>query len=263
MTLLSHSRTNVDDSNYSNRFKSAKQSPKFTLSKNPDDNQKTYERTVQQPLICALRSTKPEIAIQLLEHGSDPNSVDCDCRYSMQNSWMRINGQTALDIVESHLDTLRKEHEELRERIAKEETTSTLASLREQLDACLATFEEGSYQHWAASRRFEEVLETHESRTDVRNASLNTNRKDGVKLKEKAVSEAIATVEEVRDALISKGAKTFKDLYPELKDRLEKPWRRQDTRRSRSEEPAPSAIEFKFVNVEHVSEAAHEAYLKL
>jgi hypothetical protein len=223
-----------------------------------EDNQRRYYGMVEQPLIIALRSSHPETAIQLLERGADPNVVTSSSQNYMQ-AWYysRFTGESALDLAENHLAALR--------RYEGETQTSSAPSLPEGMDIYLKKFEEGTYQHWVVSEEinrrrasYREDLKRYEQQKTA------SGSPPGVKEKEVAIAGALETMEKVREALLAKGAKTFADLHPEFKDRLETPsnnrWNYSTFHHTNT---GPFKYTFSFQNVNDVTETRKAAYLKL
>lgn len=221
-----------------------------------EDNQKSYKQMVQQPLLIALQSAHPETAITLLERGADPNVVTTSSQYYMQASWYsHFTGESALDVANKHLNALRA---------FKGDTTSP-PSLPEGIDIYIKKFKEGTYQHWLVSKAIDGLRKGHnKSVKQYEKTKTLPGHNAGVKEKEAAIAEAIKTMEKVKEALVAKGAKTFLDLHPEFKDRMETP-RNHWSYRYGGTNPAdePFKYTFSFHNVTDVTEARKEAYFKL
>lgn len=74
----------------------------------PERNRETFEKNTEQPLIVAIRSRRPIMAIELLERGADPNTITTEGHSVIINDWARGNqrGRAALDLVRDSLKTL-------------------------------------------------------------------------------------------------------------------------------------------------------------
>lgn len=221
-----------------------------------EDNQKSYKQMVQQPLLIALQSAHPETAITLLERGADPNVVTTSSQYYMQASWYsHFTGESALDVANKHLNALRE---------FKGDTTSP-PSLPEGIDIYIKKFKAGTYQHWLVSKEIDGLRKGHcKSVKQYEKTKTLPGHNAGVKEKEAAIAEAIKTMEKVKEALVAKGGKTFLELHPEFKDRMETP-RNHWSYRFGGAKPAeePFKYTFSFYNVTDVTEARKEAYFKL
>jgi ankyrin repeat protein len=239
-------------------LKSAKQSTAMEYQLHTfEDNQKRYKQMVQQPLILALQSSNPEVAIDLLERGADPNVVENSAQYSMLATWhSRFSGGSALDIANNQI----KDLDEYKENTAARTTRPTM---REGADTYLEKFEEGTYEHWVVSKEISRLKKSYDR--DLKKYEKNKvldDRASGFKEKKAAIAEAKKRMEKVRDALLAKGAKTFVEIYPEFKDLL-------DTSRYRGYSPVnqdstgPFKYNFSFRNVIDATGARNVAYLKL
>lgn len=240
------------------RLKSAKQSANMgNRLRTLEENQKSYKQMVEQPLILALKSTNPESAIALLERGADPNVVTSTSQYYMQASWYsRFTAETALDLANKHLKVLREYKGE----------ASLCPRLPDGADTYLEKFKEGTYQHWVVSKEIDKLREKFQKDLKVyeENKADKTNKAPGVEEKESAIAEAIKTMEKVKEVLLAKGAKTFVEAYPEFKDRFESASTNHWNYGAMGNKTAePYKFTFSFANVNDVTEARKEAYLKL
>ncbi|KAJ4295986.1 hypothetical protein N0V88_004688 [Collariella sp. IMI 366227] len=248
---------------FENWLKAAKESANVESQlRTLEDNQKLYRRTMEQPLIQAINCPTPEIALELLERGADPNIITPWSQQCLQNSWYsRFNAESALDLVDKQLAALREYKEDATK-------TSTRPKLQEGIDTYLSNFEEGTYKHWTVSKAIKLAKHWHK-------AALKTFEKNNKAFKGEPVVDAIAaktalikkateTMEKIREALVAKGAKLFEELYPEFKDRLEDRNHRYNHQSySTPKKDEPFTVTFSFRNVKDVTDARKEAYFKL
>ena len=244
-----------------NRLKSAKQAVNMENQlRTFEDNQKRYLRMMEQPLILALKSPAPETALALLEHGADPNIVTSQSHQYMSYSWYsRFSAESALDIAVTQLEALR---------LFKGDVEAlSQPKLPEGMDTYLSNFEEGSYQHWLVSKVIDRARTVH--RSDLKQYEKNKdallNNTSGLQEKKAAIEEAIKTMEKVKEALLAKGAKTFGELYPDYRDKIE-PSNRASRHYGASNDKGktePWSYTFTFRNVNDVTEARKDAYFKL
>jgi hypothetical protein len=227
-----------------------------------DENKKMYERSVEQPLMIALKTCQdPEVLYRLLQRGADPNAMTPISYTLITDEWQRRynKGETALDIVRKHLTELRK--------WTSEKLSATKPELPEGMDEYLKQFKEGSYQHWLVS---EDIIREN----DVYKAALKLyeeakNKFDelkGVAEKREAVDEAIKKMEKVEDFMLEKGAKTFKELHPEL-DGSTNGNNNNMSRNSTDEKKETKKESYKFNitfhNTTDVTETRRAAYIEL
>ncbi|KXX77462.1 Ankycorbin [Madurella mycetomatis] len=224
-----------------------------------ENNQKRYRQMMEQPLITALRSPTPEIAIKLLERGVDPNVITCDSHRYMEYSWRpRFTGQSALDIANEQLRALRKYKGEATE-------APSPPQLPEGIDTYLSNFEEGSYQHWLVSMDIDQRRDSYRKKLARYEKDMASSADPpGVREKASAIEKATTTMEEVKKALLAKGAKSFVEIYPDFKDSVDTSSRRyQSSYQSKETKSLPYEFTFSFQNVNDVTETRKEAYLKL
>lgn len=243
-----------------NRLKSAKQAVSMEHQLGTfEGNQKRYREMMEQPLITALRSPIPEIAVKLLERGADPNVITCDSHRYMNYSWrQQFTGQSALDIADEQIRALRG---------YKGETTEVLSppQLPEGIDTYLSNFEEGSYQHWLVSMDIEQRRDSYR-KTLARYEEHMASSADppGVREKTSTIEKATTTMKEVKKALLAKGAKPFVEIHPDFKDSVDTSNRRyQSSYQNKETKSLPYEFTFSFRNVNDVTGTRKEAYLKL
>ncbi|KAK3341505.1 hypothetical protein B0T25DRAFT_344013 [Lasiosphaeria hispida] len=244
--------THVD---FESWLKAAKQSSISGQLRTFEENRKRFNQTMEQPLIVALKSPKPESAILLLERGADVNTVSTGAHDFMQYSWRsRDLAQSALDIVNGYIKALRG--------YKGESSRTARPQLREGLDSCLEGFETGTYQHWLVSHEIKKMRELHRKDTkryekdqaDLRNAP-------GVQEKAAAIEEALATMQNIKEVMVSKGAKTFDELYPEYRNT--DPYRNYEPDSSDNKIIDPYTFVFRVHDTTDVTEARLPAYIEL
>lgn len=239
-------------------LKAAKQSIIQSRLQSLDENQRQFGHKVEQPLIMAIRSTIPQVALELLERGADPNTVTGSTIESAHNRWnSRWTGQTALDVVQKQLKGLRA--------YRGERIYMPKPHLGDGIDTYLDNFKEGTWSHMVVSREIEwqrKLFCADERRYEK---SLENNEKvPGAKEKMEAIKEAIATLEKVEEVLKAKGGKTYQELYPERGD--DGNYKQEDHHYSSYQTPAksgPFEYIFSFYGVNDVTEARKAAYIEL
>lgn len=201
---------------FSTFMKTAKTKFKTQVPANNNDNQheKTFQNAGEQPLCLAIMKNLPEVAIRMLDEGADPSTLSNKGWRVVNETWNRGSnkGQTALDIVTEKLDELR----------AYKTDTSTNAVKPHPLqeDAFyLDGYQDGTYQYDSIVQqlRIEKISRKHEVANYESQVKANETR-PGLKEKETAIHDMIPRFEALHKALESKGAKTFKDLYPDIQD---------------------------------------------
>lgn len=223
-------------------------------------NTKTFNKT-EQPILKAVRTIWPSIALRLLEHGADPNTMTAESYDALANtsSYQYYSGATLLDVV-------RKQLKDLRAYKGEKPNTYKVKPLAEDMDEYLAeNCEAGSYMHWLVSSDIKKLRETYEEQQKAK-AKLKAAVEEIAGREEKAaeIKRVIAELEAVEKALLEKGAKTFKDLHPECKPKD----KRYDSGSSEESEetlerPPKYKYEYRIFEKRDLTPAQSKAYAEL
>ncbi|KAJ4398406.1 hypothetical protein N0V85_006294 [Neurospora sp. IMI 360204] len=254
----------VPEIDFETWLKSARQSAMESRLSDFESNKQLFRENLDRPLIAALQSKEPSIALELLERGCDPNTLHPDSARALHNTYSsRWKGKTALDMVRSQLKDLRK---------YKGETTKLEEPKpRLGLDTYLQRFKKGTYQHWAVSGgvKLEKIGEQTEWKEYEKGLKCLASTK-GIPEKEQAIRDAIATLEKIEQSIISKGGKIFKELYLDRKEDGN-----DDSSSSRhgyylgytpdrgSSTKEPYQYNFVFTGVQDMTETKQAAYVEL
>ncbi|KAI1364570.1 ankyrin repeat protein [Xylaria arbuscula] len=245
----------------------AKVAPQVTLG-DFDSNQKKYNESAEQPLVIAIRSEHPELALELLEKGVDPSPVTKASWDVINNEWARRynSGETALDVVRTSLKELRKYDGEpagavLRTRSHRRSayTPSSVPEAPRGTEEFLSKFSEGTYQHWLVSNDIEKKMEDY--KYDLKKLEEEKERVasiQGMAEKKEAIQSMISQLEKVEAALVEKGAKTFKELYPKI-EAMPRTEKEEDEEESQTE----YSFKFSFRGVKDLTSERENAYIKL
>lgn len=223
-----------------------------------EQNQSLYYRSVEQPLMVALRSCPdPELALRLLEGGADPNSMTPISYQLLKETYQRQHnkGESALDVVRRHIENLRE--------YTGESFSFTMPELQEGMDEYLAGLDKGSYLYWLASEDVRVKKEAYEKgmKGFQENVKKFEERK-GVAEKQQAIAEALAGMEKVEALLLEKGAKTFNELYPDIETDTYRGNRNYD-RPNAAADKKPYEYSLSFLNTTDVTEKRRKAYEEL
>ncbi|KAI0450417.1 ankyrin repeat protein [Xylaria acuta] len=249
-------------------FDSWLQGAKFTFENQLGDfnsNQTKFEDGTEQPLLLAIRSPQPAMALDLLERGADPSPLTKASRNVVRNEWSRRynRGQTALDVVRQFVHELRKYKGEpvrvtSQSNLFGHGNSGQLSTTEEPRGATefLSQFPMGTYKHWLVSADIEAKIEGHKKtlkREEKRIASLK-----GLSEKKEAIQDVISQLEKVENALLEKGAKTFKELYPDIEFMPQS----QDDNNEKQRQTDYS-LQFTFKHVKDLTSNRNDAYLQL
>ncbi|KZL88206.1 ankyrin repeat protein [Colletotrichum incanum] len=221
-----------------------------------EDNKKQFNLHTEQPLIVAIQScSDPEVALNLVEKGADPNTLTTNSHRAIENEYQRsyYKGQTALDLVQHHLKQLR--------RYKGEKFTQSKPELPSGMDEFIQKYEEGSYQHWQVSENIHwRKINYRRQQENYEEAKKKHEELKGVAQKMQAIKEVITSLEKLEKAIVAKGGKTFQDLYPDIKF----PENSSSNSHASTEKKSNNYnYVFSFRGVTDVTEARKSAYLEL
>ncbi|KAL4864562.1 ankyrin repeat-containing domain protein [Aspergillus spectabilis] len=144
-------------------------------------NRAHFERNFDQPIISAVERDLPSLAIELLAHGADPNTLTPEAYRLLSDTYSRLHhhGHALLDYVRAKLSSLRE---------YRDQTTQSKIppdQLDSDDDLYLKEFAPGTYHHWRAGAMLAEERARHE-------------------------------FEKLESDLVSRGAKAFEEMYPDI-----------------------------------------------
>lgn len=240
-------------------LKSAKVSSSISSQLRDLKVNKTYYQETQQPLIEAIQWGQADIVITLLERRANPNTLTPQTERILVHEYMRrwTRGESALDVVNKSLEKLQKYQES--------EEKPTPPEKRAGLDTYLNKFKPGTYQHWIVSRDVKLEQKMHENRCEeweVRQRKEGDKAEEARQAKSARVVELIADMERAKQALISKGAKTFAMLYPDIKTDERSP---SSYRYGYGEQKpkGPYTYDFNFKRDKDITEKRRDGYIDL
>lgn len=242
-------------------LKAAKLSSMYNDLSNFESNKRQFASSVEQPLITAIRYANADLVAKLLDRGIHADTLNTVGNKIAQSenfqTWERA--ETALDLTQR---TLRK----LRAYKPKDkDSEETYATALGDCEAFLAEQPEDSYKMWLVRQN----LASRKTRWEARNDYLktkDTNNATGRLLKAEAIKTAIGSLEKIELMLISKGAKSFKELYPKYQytggadsDNFD----RYDHIYGQPQELEPYQFSPKFVGDSDMTPARLEGYMEL
>ena len=221
------------------------------ISNDPDHAMSLYRRSSEQPIVVAVGNDATDIALALLEAGADANSLPKTTAEILDGSYGYRAGISLLDVVRIKLEKLVKYDGEPED---EDEKPLPLSS-----DDCyLQNIALGSYKHWAASAKLMRAKERY-----VQELRTYNDRKAkpprGLAEKKEAVALAITGYTELEAALLRHGAKTFKELHPNIPSQdigQDAPYRRY------REVKKPFEVMFQF-RVGELHDELRERYIQL
>ncbi|KAH7328643.1 ankyrin repeat-containing domain protein [Stachybotrys elegans] len=220
-----------------------------------ETNKKQYNETLEQPLIAAVYSGNPDVALELLRNGADPNTLTSIAQSLLFNEYKRRynKGETVLDIVR-HL-------------ISKLATYSaakpSYPKPQEVVDAegFLQKFKPGTYQHWIVSRDIEKKQKRYEKDLKIwhkQKAAIDDSKEETSK--NEAIKDLISGLQAVESMIIDKGGKTFEGLHPDIKTSS---YESSGNTEAQESKQAPYSYNFSFLQDKGMSEARRDGYIEL
>jgi ankyrin repeat protein len=221
------------------------------ISNDPDYATNLYNRSVEQPIMVAVGNDVPDLALALLEKGADPNSLPKTSAEMLSGSLNYRAGLSLLDIVRIKLGKLSK--------YDGEPTDDDGAPIPLKPDEeYLSGFSVGSYKHWAASSHLERAKERYQQELKT-SERLKAKTHGGFEEKKEAVRKALDGFTKLETELLQRGAKTFKELHPNIGSQdasQDAPYKRyRDIKK-------PFELVFKF-HVGELHDALRDRYLQL
>ena len=177
-------------------LKSARTSPIYSKQLGDfDKNMDLFHTILEQPLIMAVQSPRPEIALELLSRGADPDTKT----KASYKPWMSHGNtpQNVLAIVRSYLTDLRGPDTEVAGNMKPLSDTDKSDDFLASLDKDSWVFMMASRDIAAKKANFKKKMDKYEKEVKKRTAS------HGSREKEAAISGAIKTLEQIQDKILA------------------------------------------------------------
>ncbi|WQF84947.1 Putative ankyrin repeat-containing domain superfamily [Colletotrichum destructivum] len=238
-------------------LKAAKFSKASTSLGSFEDNKTKFNLHTEQPLIVAIQSCPdPQVALNLLEKGADPNTLTTQAHHAIKYERQRYyynKRQAALDLVQYQLKELR--------RYKGEDFTQAKPLLPLGMDEFLQGFGKGSYMHWQVSEDIHSLKVNYERQQErYEDAKKKHDELKGVPEKMEAIKDMVESLEKLEKAIIAKGGKTFQELYPDINLSDSRSSKRLSSEEKRS---GDYGYVFSFHGVNDVTDVRKAAYLEL
>ncbi|KAF2757357.1 ankyrin repeat protein [Pseudovirgaria hyperparasitica] len=221
-----------------------------------EQNMADYGQSFSQPIIQAVQSDLPEIALGLLRHGADPNTPTPSGYLVKANDKYRDhrNGETVLDRVRQRLKAL-KGYEEV--------APNWKPIMPEPYEDAryLDNLKDGPYRLWMAKRKIQKAREAYDrDLSECQRKLTEWHDRQGVREKQAAIAKMIDAFETLDAELVRNGAKQFYDLYPNIK----KPQKQYNYSDSEHTYENAAAFELRFTfDLPDLNDSTKEAYLDL
>ncbi|KAK2764276.1 hypothetical protein FQN54_008968 [Arachnomyces sp. PD_36] len=178
------------------------------LAKNSSDEDWSPDVKYTAPVTAAVQCHRADLARLLLENGADPNTLSSEAKQAIKDKMKRSPWQqawTLLDFVNSHISVLDPE----------------FPKLDEEDDVYLSELPNGTYRRWLGQSDL--GIRTLAMTIPQENHRRQLKKNCGPKLTEEELVSRLKTLRdsfrELREVLISKGAKTIDELHPAIIER--------------------------------------------
>lgn len=214
----------IDFGTYMTSFKS-----KWDARGTSEDNQKQFRQSFTQPVFSAVSAEMTAVVLKFLDAGADVNSLTPDAwrTTQQQNHYGNNNSiQSLLDAVRHRVEQMREflETGKVKDNYGNYMYNSDIYSKRHQPivlqeDAeYLKGHDPQSYAYFCVITQIEGAKASYKRDLDLYNQWEESNKDPkGIEEKKIAVQSKLAEFEALESQLLERGAKTFKDLYPDVK----------------------------------------------
>jgi ankyrin repeat protein len=205
---------------------------RWNVTGSTEDNQKRFRQDFKQPVFTAVDSEMTSIVLRLLDAGAGVDSLTPDAWKASNQQNMYSNSS-----IHSLLDAVRHRSENMRTFLATGETpggnsyyygsrAKRFHPIALQNDAeYLQGHQPRSYGHWSLLEQIKDAKNSYEE--DLKLYKEYVEPKDdpkGTKEKKATVQARLLEFETLESQLLNRGAKTFKELYPDVKIPEEQPY---------------------------------------
>jgi ankyrin repeat protein len=205
----------IDFATYMTSFKS-----RWDATGNSEHNEEQFRQNFTQPIFTAVGSEIVPIVLKLLDAGADVNSLT-------KNAWQLIKHRSywggncdhsLLDSVRNKIKMLRKfvdsgtKDDKHRNGHNKRHPPITLKDDSEYLQ----DHDPQSYAHWLVSVQIEQAKVTYQRDLKAYEDWKSTREPEGTNEKAIAAKAVLLEFEELETQLLERGAKTFRELYPDV-----------------------------------------------
>lgn len=232
-----------------------------------NDIEKTFNEKMEQPLYVAITNEKLDIAMDLLNHGADPNTLTLNGQSVLQNEYQRrwTKGSTVLDLVREKLEAGQKEKKKLSSDETKSVNCFPWGKPQDPFtlgpdENYLSKYEVGSYRYWYTKMILTGKREDYRVELEHYNRHANEKvDKTGCVEKLESIDRLIQDLKALEEDLIQRGAKSFDELHPDIRCENNN---HQNVFHSQPFKTAPFEVSFQF-STSNPTPELKEAYLEV
>jgi ankyrin repeat protein len=224
-------KAEVDYATYLTSYKT-----KWDVNGDSELNKQRFQQSFEQPVFAAIRSEVPATIVKLLDAGADVNSLKpAAWRATVNpNQYNNNDMHSVLDAVRDKILGMRKfvETGEVRNSGhsymvgfgANRGKRLPPVPLQDDVDY-LHGSEEGTYAHWSIRNQIEAAKINYAKELKAYEEWVKADKEPkGTQEKKDAVQSLLKEFKTLETQLIERGAKTFKELYPDVKVLEQQPY---------------------------------------
>lgn len=209
---------------------------------------------VEPPVIAAAYYELPDVVLALLQHGADPNALSKQVQLAILQTYWRC--QTRL---ESLLDLVRRKIKALQDHTVEPAPKVPDYKLGDPNRDYFEGVQPGSYREFVHWKQLEAARFSDKQLRENYHKALKEHReRKGVAEKAEAVKELLSLFKSAEADLVARGAKTFQDLLPEIKQEYEE--HAQEISHVEETKEWTAAVDFRLYSL---TDEARDAYLKM
>ncbi|OCK80768.1 ankyrin repeat protein [Lepidopterella palustris CBS 459.81] len=175
-------------------------------------NNGDFLKSVEQPVILAVQTELPSVVLELLARGADINTLTKVTQNCVENEWQRRYNK-----MESLLDLVQAKLQDLRNYKGEDSVFTFPEVLLIEGKDYLKDIEKDTYKYFVASIALKKAKEQDKiSQENHQQTVKEARNRKGVAEKKKAVQALIVEFQELEAELMKRGAKTCKELLPDL-----------------------------------------------
>jgi ankyrin repeat protein len=246
---------------------------KWEPSGDSNYNLQNFQKSFRQPVFTAVEHEVPSVVLKLLDAGADVNCLS-------GGAWRAVHdgGNSYHESVQTLLDATREKIEILRDWVEKEEkgqarivdmfgqrqTHYHLPTPLQEDSHYLGQLKSGSYAYWTVFKQVHTArLKYKEDLKQYEDALKSSPPKQAKGWEEKlaAVNNLLASFKSLESAILERGGKTFKELYPDVTIQQQQNYHHSSyDHKSEPSKPWMPKLDF---NLPDLTDERREAYVKL
>ncbi|KAF3031839.1 hypothetical protein E8E12_001475 [Didymella heteroderae] len=242
---------------------------KWELSGNSDHNLQNFQKSFRQPVLTAVENELPSVVLKLLDAGADVNCLS-------GGAWRAVHdGRNSYhESVQTLLDATREKIKTLKDWVEKEEKSQAMimdifgrqnhyhppTPLQED-SHYFGQLKPGSYAHWTTMKQVQAAKLKYKVDLKRYEDAVKSMPKQAKGWEEKlaAVDKLLVSYKSLESAILERGGKTFKELYPDVKIEQHQNYHSYD---HKTEAPKPWMPKLDF-NLPDLTDERREAYIRL